>query len=199
MNLEGQKFGKLTVLRFGHILKRRSYWECRCECGGAVTVYQYALRSGKTKSCGCLRRDVLVKRNTTHGKSKHPGYTSWSAMLTRCTNQNQPHWKHYGGRGISVCPEWLSFDRFWKDMGPTWKPGLTIERKNGDKGYQPGNVKWATWKEQQNNTSRNKRITAFGITRTVSQWSDATGIKYHSLAQRLGKLGWTPERALTTP
>ena len=118
-------------------------------------------------------------------------------MKQRCTNPKHKSYENYGGRRITICDRWLnSFENFNEDMGESWKPGLTIERRKNEEGYYPENCYWATRKQQQRNRRNNHLITCFGKTQCISVWSEETGISAPAIRQRL-KLGWLPERALT--
>lgn len=140
-----------------------------------------------------------------HGHSqggKSPEWNAWQNMIQRCTNKKFRQYKDYGGRGISVFPGWLGtngFSAFLAEVGLRPSPAYTLDRKENDKNYEPGNVRWATRIEQNNNTSKNVWLTAHGQTRTLSQWSVVTGIAENTLRHRLRKLKWPPERALDTP
>jgi hypothetical protein len=126
---------------------------CRCECGTEKRVGVDNLRKGRSRSCGCIRREQVIERNTSHGQSQTSEYWIWKAMIQRCTNPRDQRWNDYGGRGITVCKRWRdSFEAFYADMGPR-PAGLTLERVNNDEGYSPENCKWATYEEQ----SRNQR------------------------------------------
>lgn len=156
--IEGRTFGRWLVLgpkerhRSASGLTVKTRWWCRCQCGSERWVHQSGLINGSSKSCGCLDIELITKRNTTHGGSGTPEFVVWRGMLTRCSNPRQPSYKNYGGRGITVCPEWASsFSRFLQDMGPRPTPKHTIERVNNDLGYSKANCRWATRTEQRHN------------------------------------------------
>lgn len=123
-------------------------------------------------------------------------YSIWSGMITRCTNPAAINYANYGGRGITVCERWKSFENFFADMGEP-ATGTTLDRKDNERGYEPGNCRWATRAEQANNTRINHHITAFGETLTVSQWAERIGVKYQTLYARITRRGWSPEKSLT--
>ncbi|MCK5601423.1 hypothetical protein KAR91_06135 [Candidatus Pacearchaeota archaeon] len=129
--------------------------------------------------------------------TKTPTYISWVAMLQRCNNPKGPAYHNYGGRGIKVCDRWLKFENFLCDMGER-PEGMSIEREDNDKGYELGNCKWATVKEQSRNRRTNRRLTYNGETKTVVEWSETVGISAGIIGSRL-YAGWTIERALTEP
>src|SRR6478736_4203224 len=144
-NLVGMKFGRLTVVNpapdaIGSTGNINARWNCVCECGKEKTIQGCHLRSGATKSCGCIRVEKSKQRFTTHAHGSHDHrkngtYTSWSAMKTRCTNPNQPGAPNYIGRGITICDRWMnSFENFLEDMGER-PSGYTIERINNNLGY----------------------------------------------------------------
>jgi hypothetical protein len=124
-----------------------------------------------------------------------PEYRSWNSMVTRCHCPNHKNYKHYGGRGIEVCNEWRSFATFYADMGPRPSPKHSLDRIDNEKGYEPGNCRWATREQQCRNTSRNKRITINGTTRLLCDWEKETGIKGNTLIYRLSA-GWPQDRLL---
>lgn len=197
IDLTGRRFGRLTVVALAGISKgRNAIWLCRCDCGKEVEVQSRNLKSGRSKSCGCLKLDLLNK----HGMSKTRLYSEWHGIKVRCLNEQDAHYPNYGGRGITVCPEWVdSFEAFrdWA-LANGYRDDLTIERKDNDGPYSPDNCRWATPKEQHNNKRSNRLITFNGETHTVTEWAAITGIDRHALYSRL-KRGWSVERLFTPP
>lgn len=155
LELVGQTFGKLTIISEAERDKRKDiFWLCKCECGKETTTRGVHLTKGLTKSCGCLIRELNVQKWTTHGEShRTPEWRAWQNMKARCTNPKIKQWKDYGGRGISVCPEWGdSYEAFLAYVGRKPSPQHSLDRfPNNDGNYEPGNVRWATTKEQVNN------------------------------------------------
>ena len=146
----GKKFGRLTVI--GTLEKR---FICLCDCRTICDKQASNVRSGKTRSCGCLNREVTRERNFKHGGKQRAEvsgeYNNWVAMRQRCSNPNIKHYSNYGGRGISICGRWDSFAAFREDMGPRPSKKHSIDRINVDGNYEPGNCRWATPKEQRKN------------------------------------------------
>lgn len=166
----------------------RREWLCCCPCGDTRWRSAGHVKAGRTSKCKSCA-------NKTHGYSSTREYKAWYAMVHRCTNPNSQWYWRYGGRGITVATEWLSFEQFLKDMGecPT---GLTLERRENDKGYGPTNCEWATQAKQMSNTSFNVRITAFGKTQHVAAWAREYGLRHDTLSLRIAR-GWNIEKALT--
>lgn len=119
-------------------------------------------------------------------------------MLRRCTNPSDVAWPYYGGRGITVCERWQSFEQFLEDMGPRPSDAHSIDRIDGNRGYEPGNCRWATKKEQSRNMRRNRMLTLKGVTKPLAAWADTSGINHKTILARL-RGGWTIEDALTVP
>lgn len=192
-DITGQRFGMLVVVSYAGRPDYDTRWECACECGVISVKRGGALKSGRTKSCGCNQAPKKTGR-----KPATPGRYCWQSMRQRCYYAKDPHFHNYGGRGIIVCEEWRqSFDTFIRDMGPRPTPLHTIERMDNDGPYCPDNCRWATDKEQSNNRRNNFRVTFRGITRTLTQWAEELGVKHGCLAYRLRH--WDLERAMTAP
>jgi hypothetical protein len=201
IDLTNQKFGKLVVQKLAGRNGKHLAWSCVCECGNITRVQGGNLKNGHTKSCGCLNKEVIAERSTSHGHAVDgvhtTTYSSWSNMMTRCNNSTYFRYKDYGGRGIKVCDRWHKFENFLADMGER-PEGTTLDRKDNDGDYCLENCRWATPKEQCNNTRRNVWIKYKGETKNVTQWAKSIGITGALLRQRLTRDGWSIERALTT-
>ena len=150
-DLTGMVFGRLTVLGMAGVQSGKSMWLCRCECGIEKPVRGTHLSGGSIVSCGCFIRQKCGNQFQKHGKSKTRTYRIWRNMINRCHWDKWPEWQYWGGRGIAVCERWRhSFDNFYADMGEA-PPELSIDRINNDFGYEPGNCRWTTAKQQANN------------------------------------------------
>lgn len=199
-DLGGQVFGRLLVLSYAG----KASWNARCECGVLKTIRSNHLISGRSRSCGCLSREMTAARRRSHGEScggkVSAEYAAWSKMKSRCYDENDKEYHNYGGRGIQVSQRWVdSFENFLADVGrrPTARHSLDrYPDQNGD--YSPGNVRWATLKEQGRNKRTNKLLSFGGRTQCLSAWAEELGIDQNTLGMRLLG-GWSVERALTTP
>ncbi len=193
-----QTYGRLTVLERAEPRRLPSgqashYWRCRCACGAVVEVQHSNLRGGSVVSCGCQRaeaRQAAKKHGSARRGLKGRTYRAWIAMRTRCRNPRQPGWDDYGGRGISIAPEWESFEQFLSDMGEC-PEGMTLDRIDSDGGYGPGNCRWATRAEQNRNTRRNVFVDYQGQRMTISEAARASGLLASTLSARVraGKTG----------
>lgn len=155
VDISGQKFGRLTVVSFHSVKGGSSKWNCVCDCGKTRVVRKGHLKSGDTKSCGCLVKEWVAENKTKHGMCGTPEYVSWQCMKYRCYYPKHKDYHSYGGRGITVCPQWLhSFETFLNDMGTKPTPDYTIDRINVNGNYEPSNCKWSTMKEQNMNTRK---------------------------------------------
>lgn len=198
-DLTGMMFGRLIVIEHVGTRNGHSLWKCKCDCGNVVEVVSGSLVSGNTQSCGCFRSQFAREKFTTHGMHGIKIYNVWRGMKSRCMNINTNYYSDYGGRGISVCEEWLEFINFYNwAMNSGYNGILTLDRVDNDGNYEPDNCRWSTMKEQANNTRTNVWYEYRGESKTLSQWSDICGIAQKRLRDRIG-LGWTIERALFTP
>jgi hypothetical protein len=174
-------------------------WRCLCECGATVESLAKAVRSGNTKSCGCLKRDRTIARNianSAHGLTGSRAHTAWINMRERCLNPKHDSYHRYGGRGIGICKPWLeSFTNFLDDMGHP-PSGMSLDRIDVNGDYEPGNCRWATSEEQANNRDNNRCLEFGGKKQTVAQWARELGASRAALRYRL-EAGWTVEETLT--
>lgn len=199
VDLSGRRFERLTCLFCIGQAKDTAVFLCRCDCGRLSICRGKNLLAGVTRSCGCLQKQRTKAAVTKHGRSTDPVYKRWTAMVQRCTNPNNDSFHKYGARGIRVCERWMNFDLFVQDMGEP-PPGMTLERKNNDGNYEPGNCKWATPREQAYNTRKfygALALTRAGETKSVREWSESLGMKLGTLYWRLER-GWPVERVLST-
>jgi len=198
-NVVGKVYGLLTVLTEAERKeehRRRVLVRCSCEAATEKVVTLEHLRSGRTTSCGCVHKALLRARSTTHGSTKHPLYGTWKNMRQRCQNPRNSKYVNYGGRGITVCERWDSFENFILDMGPTYKRNLTLDRKDNSLGYSPENCRWATPVEQSMNRRNTLKVTLNGRTQALKDWCLELDLKYPTVYHRL-KAGKTPAQALS--
>lgn len=202
VDLTGQVLTRLTVIRRSGTKRGQAEWECACSCGATVFVTGNDLRTGNTQSCGCLKTDVLRAIHTTHGHSA-PGrvtrtWNAWGSMIARCTNPKKEKYRIYGARGITVCERWRDFANFLADMGEC-PPGLTLERKDVNGNYEPGNCEWASLKTQGRNRRNNRVIELAGLTATMAEWADISGIGESTISARIDMYGWSERDAIMSP
>ena len=191
------EYGQLTfVEEAGFTKSRRRLWKMLCSCGNETTIVATQAKSGKTKSCGCLRKKGGRK---THGGKHHPLYSTWCNMKARCYNKNHPQFKDYGGRGILVCARWKhDFGAFLADMGEKPFEGATLDRVDNDGGYSPENTRWANRREQRINRRDIWEVTIGSETKLVTDWCKIFGITIGGIHRRL-KNGEDIVSALTRP
>ncbi len=202
IDLMGQQFGRLIVIeRKENDKGGRVRWLCQCKCGKDVIVQSGPLNSGATKSCGCLKQELLKlnPHNLRHGHRTNSiiskTYKAWADMIQRCNNPNNTAYKNYGGRGICVCKAWMKFERFLQDMGER-PPNLTLDRIDNNGDYCKENCRWTTIKEQRRNYRQNRLITINGITKCLIEWCEDQKLNYHTVWMRIYQYNWTPEEAL---
>lgn len=199
INLRGQRFGRLIVLKEsdGRPIGGRVKWDCLCDCGNMKSILSSSLRKGDTTSCGCFRLEQMRTRVIKHGMSGHKLFFTYHGMMQRCYYPKNKCYHRYGGRGIRVCSEWKkSFERFvdWaKNNG--WHPHLVLDRINNNKGYSPKNCQWITNKENCRKTTKCVFITYDGYRKTLSEWAEITKQPVGNIAHRK-RMGWSPEECL---
>lgn len=191
----------LLVESFAGIIKGQARWNCLCDCGRRKVISGGALGKGQT-ACGCRMWKHLPgenRRRSKHGMTRTSAYGSWQNMKARCLSPSAPNYADYGGRGIIVCPQWLTFEGFMADMGSGWSEGLSIERKDPNGHYEPGNCRWATQTEQCQNTRRTVWLNTPRGRLTIKEAAREFGLTEYCLRNRLSTLRWDVERAVTTP
>lgn len=200
----GQQFGRLTVTRLLlGIGTRRASAVCECQCGNRRIVALSQLRSGGTRSCGCLRREYVAAKNKKHGEGSRtqrtPEYVVWKRMRQRCNDPGTHQWANYGGRGIKIDPRWDDFATFLADVGRKPGRGYTIDRIDNDGDYAPGNVRWATAKEQSRNKRNTIHVLHAGQMVSLAGLAEQYALTYRQLYSRVKTRGWSIERAISTP
>ncbi|MBD2201542.1 hypothetical protein H6G33_09305 [Calothrix sp. FACHB-1219] len=198
IDITGQVFGRLTVIKqIGFNKDRRALWLCKCSCGNETTVTGKALRAGTTRSCGCLIVRNGVEK-TKHGMTDTKEWNVWRGMMKRCYQPTQDKYPLYGGKGIIVCERWHTFQNFYEDMGNV-PEGMTIDRIDSSKNYEPENCRWVDIYVQNNNRGDyNVRWSYKGKDQTVSEWARELGCNNTTLFERQRR-GWSIEKILSTP
>lgn len=184
-DLRGQRFSKLVVLeRAENARNGQARFKCRCDCGNEVVVVGSDLKSGRTQSCGCFQRECAVQKHTTHGMRHTKNYSTWCNIRQRCYNPKSKYYKDYGGRGITMYEPWINdFQAFYdyvSQLEHFGEDGFTFDRVEVNGNYEPGNLRWATMKEQQ----RNRRNNACGERMTLAEAAGKSGIGYFTLIRR---------------
>lgn len=189
IEIVGKKFQRWTVLSRSRLNLGGDNWLylCRCDCGVEREVLGYKLRRGNSTSCGCRGLEIWRSTQTTHGLSRHRLYQTWNLMMHRCYDSRDASYKNYGGRGITVCKRWHDVRNFISDLADTWRNGLTMDRINNNRHYEPTNVRWATKGEQSRNRRSCINLTWNGETKTVSEWARTLGISHQTLRSRIDR------------
>mgnify|MGYP004683691869 CR=1 FL=1 len=200
-DLTGQRYGRLIVLERSNNIGNKTAWLCKCDCGKKTVVSGNNLHNGHVRSCGCLWKDIVPennkKLNTRHGETHSKLHQTWSNMRYRCNNPRCKSYKDYGGRGITICEEWESYEAFrdWS-LANGFADDRSIDRIDVNGNYEPSNCRWTDMKTQSNNKRDNNYLKFQGQTHTIQEWSEITGIKWTTIKERI-KRGWTVEKALS--
>lgn len=204
-DLTGRRFGRWTVREYAGRVDSVTRWICECDCGARLMVRALNLKTGGSRSCGCLRVDVSKETNWKHGHSSwRRGPTSeyriYHKMLRRCFKETDPKYHRYGGRGITVCDRWRGpegFINFFADMGSRPGLGYSIDRIDNDGNYEPGNCRWATVLQQARNKSTVTMVEWKGKRISLPDACDEEGLSLDTVYNRIKYLGWEVERALS--
>lgn len=204
VDITGQRFNNLVALECLGRRHHSSVWKCRCDCGSEAEVASSALKNGTIKSCGCFRRGRMEALNYKHGKASHirprgAVYKIWDGIKDRCRNRNSPVWQWYGGKGIDIYEPWaLDYELFEKDVGPRPSKKHSLDRIDGKRGYEPGNVRWATGVEQARNRSNNRLTEVGGKLVPLKAACEIHKMPYKTVKSRIQK-GWDIYCALVIP
>lgn len=191
------QYNQLTFIQEeGKNKHNQTLWRVSCTCGNVAVKVASAVRSGRTKSCGCLQTSGTS--NLRHGKRRSKEYTAWCNMHLRCYSKNNPHYRNYGARGIIVDDKWHNFTAFYKDVGDAPGNDYTLDRIDNNKGYEPGNVRWAKRSVQSRNKRDNVWVEINGQTKCLYDWCDEYGISAGAVYRRMAS-GETAESAITRP
>lgn len=199
INLQGKTFGRwLVIERAPDGPKGETRWWCQCQCGKKASVQGHHLRRNLSQSCGCLKNELIGAQKRTHGLASTPEFRIWKDMRRRCSNHQRADYPRYGGRGITVCERWSSFENFMADMGPRPSSTHSIDRKDNDLGYSPDNCYWATDEEQRRNKRETHLLTYKNQTLCLVDWAKILAISRQTIRTRL-KMGWSFEKIVETP
>ncbi len=184
--MPGDKYFRLTIIKETEKRKGRRYFLCRCECGVEKEIRLEGLSNGQVVSCGCFNREISSTVNKKHGMYRSRIYRIWAGMRSRCLDVNKDCYNNYGGRGITICPEWSDFITFYNwAMANGYKDNLSIDRINVNGNYEPANCSWITLTAQKKNTRISKKIVFNGETKTLREWANAIGVSSSTLCRRL--------------
>jgi hypothetical protein len=199
---KGERFGKLVILEDAAKISGRCAYLCACDCGKQIAVRSMSLlRGAGTRSCGCLVGESIRSRSTVHRHATRSGLTpefsSWRAMIKRCTSVKGNRYHRYGNRGITVCQRWSEFHNFLEDMGSR-PEGTSLDRIDNDGNYEPGNCRWANSAQQARNTRKTRLLTFNGETLCMLDWSERLNVRYRLLQYHLSRNNWDPQLAFPT-
>lgn len=204
IDITGQRFGKLQVIKYYGKSKKGALWLCKCDCGNETIVNGGSLRSGHTQSCGCLQKEITIQKQTTHGKTNNRVYWVWASMKNRCYNSNYSLYRNHGGRGIRVCDEWKdNFQAFYDwSINNGYDENLpkgkcTLDRIDNNGNYEPSNCRWVDMEKQSNNTRRNVYYMVDGEKMTIAEIARKYNIKYSTLYSRFQKWHYSVEEAIS--
>ena len=190
--------GYLTAISYAGSDGRKSLWIVKCDCGNVITMPASEFLKGKQKSCGCKRKKLISARNTRHGMSNTPIWNVWHSMVERCTVPTAQAWKNYGGRGIKVSEEWMTFENFYQDMKDGYRHGLTLDRIDVNGPYCKSNCRWITMKGQARNKRNTKWINTPMGKMKAAEAADISGIGYTTLLYRV-EHGWPADLLFMEP
>lgn len=197
----GVKSGRATVLRQYTDERNHVMVECQCDCGKIFSTHRMSFVRDTTQSCGCYQRDRSIEGSFKHGMTGTRMHGIWSGLKSRCILTTNHSYKNYGGRGITVCDEWLcedGFNKFYEwSMANGYNDNLTIDRIDNSIGYTPDNCRWVDMTIQCNNTRRNIHIEYRGETKTMAKWARLLGLNYSKVYRRIYKLGWSADDAFS--
>lgn len=198
-DLTGERFTRWLVVEYIGRINKNPIYRCRCDCGTEKQVNSGRLLNGTSKSCGCLHIEQTIKHGHIRNNKRTKEYRMWIGMKNRCFNPNADQYHNYGGRGITVCEEWKeSFEAFLNYVGPCPSTKHSLDRIDVNGDYEPGNVRYATTKEQCNNKRNNHRLEYNGESHTITEWGELLGIGKRIILTRL-RAKWPVAKTLTTP
>lgn len=204
IDLTGQRFGRLTVIkRVGSDKNHYALWECQCDCGNTTVTSSNHLLHNNTKSCGCFKRELSSNRFKKHGEYKTRLYRIWRNIMSRCIwhiKEDHRICRDYQHRGITVCNEWQEYENFAKwARSNGYSDDLSIDRIDVNGNYEPNNCRWADIKTQANNKRSCIYIKINNEVKTLTEWCEQFGVNKNTAHARIFRLGWDPQKAVSTP
>lgn len=191
-DLAGRRVGRLTVVSFSGSRGGKRMWRCLCDCGKETLSSAGNLVSGRSSSCGCAAKEKTIARSTRHGGSHSPEYAAWRNMLARCECPGSSSYPRYGGAGISVCPEWHSFEQFLSDLGPRPTSRHSVDRIDNSRGYEPANCRWSTPSQQAGNRKGSILVEFGGAVCPLKEACAVSGADYRRALYRFRRHGELP-------